>query len=439
MKRIVIVAVAVIVLAVGGYWIYNSYFADQGDANSEQETETTAEELANVIWASGELQPRVWAGLSTATSGIVKKIHVSEGQWVEEGDLLLELHNNVLKSEVEMAASQVAEAQAALDKLLAGPTDAEIASAEAALASAQAGVAQAAGQMLEAEANIELARTQVTIAERQYAEMASHPTPAELDAALAEEDIAQAALNQAQAAYNLVRGDPNIAARPEAMALQEATAALEAAKAKTRLVRQGATAEELAVAQAQIDAAEEEFDAAESRTAAIEAAVQSAMAERTSAQAALDRLLAGATEEEIAMARARVASAMASLGSAQATLDQSQIRAPIPGQIGSINLRIGEMASPEQFLILIGQTDDMYVETTDLRETDVVNVEVGMPVEVTFDALPDAVFEGTVTRIAPVSNTEQGSTNYTVDIEVKDLAESLRWGMTAFVNIDTGG
>ena len=131
------------------------------------------------------------------------------------------------------------------------------------------------------------------------------------------------------------------------------------------------------MAQGQIDAAREEIEAAQSRTAGAEAAVQSAIAERASAQAALDRLLAGATVEEIAMARARVASAMAALGSAQAALDQSQIRAPMDGQIGTINLRIGEMATPERFVILLGQTDDMHVETTDLRETDVVNVSVG--------------------------------------------------------------
>lgn len=437
MRRIAIIIVVILVVAAGGYWAYSRYAAAQEQETAQEATQTAADELASVIWASGDLQPRVWAGLSTATTGIVSRIHVEEGKWVQEGDLLLELQNAVLRSEVEVAAAQTAEAQAALDKLLAGATDAQIAGAEAAVAAAEAGVAQAAGQMLEAEAAVNVAETQVTIAQRQYAEMASHPTPAELEAALAEEAIAEAVLNQAQAAYNLVRGDPNVATLPEALRLQEATAAFEAAKARTRMIREGASPEELAVAQGQIDAAEEEVAAAESRTTGAAAAVQSAIAEQASAEAELARLLAGPTQEEISMARARVASAMAALSSAQAALEQSQIRAPMPGQIGKVNLHIGEMATPGEFVILLGQTDDMYVETTDLRETDVVNVELGMPVEVTFDALPDRVFEGTVTDIAPVSNTEQGSTNYTVEVEVDDLDESLRWGMTAFVNIET--
>ncbi len=84
---------------------------------------------------------------------------------------------------------------------------------------------------------------------------------------------------------------------------------------------------------------------------------------------------------------------------------------------------------------LLGDTGRMHVETTDLRETDVVRVQVGMPVEVTFDAAPNRIFQGTVTQVAPVSSAEKGSTNYTVNVDVRDLDPALRWGMTAFVNI----
>jgi HlyD family secretion protein len=77
----------------------------------------------------------------------------------------------------------------------------------------------------------------------------------------------------------------------------------------------------------------------------------------------------------------------------------------------------------------------MHVETTDLRETDVIHVQVGLTVEVTFDALPDRVFAGRVTEVAPVSSAVQGSTNYTVYVDVEQLDPVLRWGMTAFVNI----
>ena len=75
------------------------------------------------------------------------------------------------------------------------------------------------------------------------------------------------------------------------------------------------------------------------------------------------------------------------------------------------------------------------METTDLRETDVVRLQNGQEVEVTFDSLPDRIFDGIITHIAPVSTTDRGSTNFTVHVEVPQLDENLRWGMTAFVNI----
>ena len=77
----------------------------------------------------------------------------------------------------------------------------------------------------------------------------------------------------------------------------------------------------------------------------------------------------------------------------------------------------------------------MHVETTDLRETDVVHLQSGQEVEVTFDSLPDRIFDGLITHIASVSTSDKGSTNFTVHVEVPQLDEDLRWGMTAFVNI----
>ena len=106
-------------------------------------------------------------------------------------------------------------------------------------------------------------------------------------------------------------------------------------------------------------------------------------------------------------------------------------------QAGAVSARPGEMATPGQALLTLGDTSRMHVETTDLRETDVGRLKMGMTVEVTFDALPGRTFQGTIRQIAPMSSAEKGSTNYTVTVDVAGLDPSLRWGMTAFVNIQT--
>jgi HlyD family secretion protein len=437
MKRIAIIAL--IVVAIGaGWWGYQRFFAQPSspattDASLSEETDA----LENVIWASGNLEPKLWAGLSPAAGGVIQQIHVAEGEWVEAGTLLVELQNEVLLSEVAAAEATLAEAEAALAKLRAGATVAALAAAEARLAEAESQVALAASQMIECDAAIAQAEAQVQIANSKYVELASHPTAAELTAAEAEVAIAEAGVSHAQAAYNIVRGDPQIGSRPESLALYQATATLEAANAKLELIRLGATSEQLAIVASEIAAAEAAVEMARANAPGAEAAIQAALANQASAQAALDELLAGASPEEIAIGEARVQSAQATLQVTTARLNQSLIVAPFAGQIGAISVHIGEMATPGQFALLLGDPQKMHVETTDLRETDVVRLQTGMTVEVTFDALPDRIFQGTVTDIAPVSNTEKGSTNYTVHVDVAELDEALRWGMTAFINIQT--
>jgi HlyD family secretion protein len=436
MKRVVW-GIVIAGLVAAGWWGYAQWQTAQQAAVDEAAAAEAAatEDVDNVIWASGKLLPRRWAGLSPAYTGLVTALHVQEGQWVQPDDLLVELDVGLLAAQVESAQAAVAEAEASLAQLRAGATTAEIAAAQAALAAAQAQVSLAAGQMLEVEAAITQAEAQVQIARGQYAELASHPTAAEITAADARVAVAQTAVEHAQAAYNLVRGDPQIASRPESLALYQATAAHAAALAEAALIKAGPTPEQLAVVNDQILAAEAAREMTRARAPGSEAATQAALADLARAQAALDGLVAGATTEEIAMAEARAQQARAAQRMAEAQLAQAQVRAPFAGQIGSISTRVGELATPGTSLLLLGDPTVLFVETTDLRETDVVRLRLGMAVEVSFDALPDRLFQGTISEIAPVSNTDRGSTNYTVRIDVTDLDPALRWGMTAFVNI----
>lgn len=440
MKRVVIIVGAVLLLGAAGWWGYLTYQRQQQAAQvaslDAAAQEQALAELEKVIWASGKLQPMRWAGLSPAVAGTVSAIHVAEGERVDAGQLLLEVANGVLQSEVDVAAAALAEAEAALDKLLAGATEHEISRAQAQVEAAQANVALAAGQMLDAQAVIDQANAQVNIAQQQYAELAAHPTAAEVQIAKAQVAVAEAAVKQAQAAYNLVRYDLEISARPESMHLYQSTAALELAKAQAAQINQGATPQQLAVAAAQINAVKVQANAAKNKGVSAEAGVKAAMAQLADAQANLAALLAGATQADLAIAQARVQSAQASLATAQAALQQTQIVAPFAGQVGTLNVRLGEIATPTQYALLLGDTEQMCIQTTDLRETDVVRLALDANVEVTFDALPGQSFQGKIVKIAPVSTTEKGSTNYTVELTVDRLDERLRWGMTAFVNIN---
>jgi multidrug efflux pump subunit AcrA (membrane-fusion protein) len=437
MRRTILTLLIIGALGAAGWWGY-AYYTEQQTVAQEAEAAAAAaqtEELEQVIWASGKLTPLAWANLGPATPGTVAAIHVASGDEVSAGDLLLELENDVSQGQLAVAEAAVREAEAALARLKAGATPAEIAAADAGVATAKAQVAVAGAALLEVQSAVETAQAQVAQTQAAYAEVASHPTAQERLAARAVIAQAEAALRNAQAAYNIVKGDPAIGSMPQSLALAQATANLEAANAQQAAILEGATPAQLAVAARAIDVARAGVTVAESRAPGAEANVRAAMAQIASAQAALDRLLEGATVEDIAIAEARVASAQAARASAQAQLRLTQVRAPFAGQVGAVNVRPGEIVNPGDAAILFGDVRKMHVETTDLRETDVIHVREGQTVEVTFDALPDRLFTGVVTSVAPVSSAVQGSTNYTVDVEVAELDPMLRWGMTAFVNI----
>jgi len=192
------------------------------------------------------------------------------------------------------------------------------------------------------------------------------------------------------------------------------------------------------VAQSQVQTAEAEVGVAQSSVASAQAQQAGAEAAVAQVQAQLELLQAGARREDVAPASAAVAQAQAAVDAANAMLAQADLRAPFAGVVGAIAARLGEVALPGQPVLTLGNTRALRVETTDLRETDVARIQVGQRVDVTFDALPGEVFAGTITRIAPMANDDKGSVNYTVIVELDELSPALRWGMTAFVNIEVG-
>jgi HlyD family secretion protein len=93
------------------------------------------------------------------------------------------------------------------------------------------------------------------------------------------------------------------------------------------------------------------------------------------------------------------------------------------------------MITAGQAIVALGDLGALRVETTDLSETDVARVREGQLVKITFDALPGKTLSGKVTRIAPMSTPGQSGVNYAVTVELDQTDPALRWGMTAFVDV----
>jgi HlyD family secretion protein len=151
----------------------------------------------------------------------------------------------------------------------------------------------------------------------------------------------------------------------------------------------------------------------------------------TSAAAQLEQLLRDPSEAEVREVEINVEKAQLELEKAKADLARAQLYAPIDGTVLSVTVEEGYRAAVGQPAATLANLNELEL-TVNVAEVDISKIQPGQPVEITVDALPDDAFRGTVTRIAPVSSSEQGVVNYPVTVQLtgSDLT-GARPGMTA--------
>jgi len=171
----------------------------------------------------------------------------------------------------------------------------------------------------------------------------------------------------------------------------------------------------------------------------------------------------------LAQAQARVAQAKAQKDSAERHITQNAANlthaadvlqkttyaAPYDGMITNLPVREGETVvigiqnSPGSTLMTLA---DMSVITAEVRvdETDIVNVRLGQPAEVTIDAIPKKTFKAVVTEIGNnaivrstgVSTSQQTSASqeakdFKVVVTLQEAPENLRPGLSSTAKITT--
>lgn len=151
----------------------------------------------------------------------------------------------------------------------------------------------------------------------------------------------------------------------------------------------------------------------------------------------------------------RIAQNQANLTRVSDVLQKTQYRAPFDGMITNLPVREGETVvigiqnSPGSTLMTLA---DMSVITAEVRvdETDVVNIKLGQPAEVTIDAIPKKSFKATVTEIgnnAIVRSTgvatsqqtaaSQEAKDFKVVVTLQDPPTDLRPGLSATAKVTT--
>ena len=369
--------------------------------------------------------------MSMASGGIVSEILVKEGQPVAADQVILRLQSERQQAAVAEAQGALAAARAQLDTLRAGARAEQIAAAQAGLDAARARIARLQeggrqGDVAAARANVQAAQAAL---DRLY------QGPDENTRIAVEADLAnaQAALRNAQAAYDKVKDRADVGMMPQSLQLEQASIAYTAAKARYDEVMAPPKADRVAQAGAAVKQAQAELDRLIDPATAADLAEAEAAARQ--AQAQLDLLEAGAREQEIAAAEAAVTQAEAGLRQAQAALNDTELRAPFGGTLAVLHVREGEQVTPAVPVVEVGDLSGFQVETDDLSELDVVRVQPGQEVLVTFDAIPGLEVRGTVERVQPKGEKKLGDMTYTAIVGLKNPDPRLLWNMTAVVNV----
>ncbi len=364
-------------------------------AQTPTEQPVQEEPINPVVSATGKVMPESSATLSLSTAGVIAEVLVQENERVDSGQILVRLQGREeMQAAIAAARLELTAAQHALDELYKDP---ELKASQASQAVVDARIA-------------------VRDAQRRLDN---------LNASTPSRDIEQASANLAILRDKLER------ARKDYRPYEK--------KSEDNLVRAGLLSR---VAQLEKDVRNAERKLNNLLGSVNELDLAEAQADLNLAKASLDKAQQeetmrqqGPDPQDVNLAQARVENAKAQLAAAEAAFTDLELIAPFAGTITAVHVKPGQWVAPGQAVLELADLGRLHIETTDLNEIDVARLKIGDIAWVTFDALPEISLEGKVTRIAPKA-AEGAGVNYTVRVELPEIPENLRWGMTAFVDIE---
>ncbi|MFQ5817346.1 MAG: efflux RND transporter periplasmic adaptor subunit [Terriglobia bacterium] len=230
-------------------------------------------------------------------------------------------------------------------------------------------------------------------------------------------------------------------------------AAIEAAQANLRTAQA-----ELARARADFERAKLEWERGEQMFRArliSQADYDARKATFESAQAAVDLATARIhqAEAELDRSRSQLRQARALLTRLQDVLQKTIYTSPIDGIVTNLPVHVGEQMvpgiqnSPGSFLMTVADMSEVTAEVK-VDETDIVNVELRHPAEVSIDAYPNRTFQGTVTEIgttavvrstgqstAQLTSGTQEAKDFKVVVTLADPPERVRPGLSTTARI----
>lgn len=137
------------------------------------------------------------------------------------------------------------------------------------------------------------------------------------------------------------------------------------------------------------------------------------------------------------IADATLVAARAEVERLRAELAQHTLRAPFDGAVTSVDVEVGDTATPDVQAVTVMSTQKLEVESF-VPEINIAYVSVGDPARITLDAYGDyVVFPARVVAIDPAETIRDGVSTYRVLLQFDSLDERVKSGMSANIIITT--
>jgi membrane fusion protein, multidrug efflux system len=290
--------------------------------------------------------------VSARISGHVLRLDVEDYQYVQAGQVLVEI--------------DPADYQVAYDRAKADFEDAQAAAIAAGVTVPITGV-NTSSQLSTSQADVNSARAGIQAAKQQYQ--------------AAKAQLAQAEANNVKAQNDLGRYKQLV--EKQEISQQQYDQAVASAKASEAAV---------AAARASAEAAQQEVTQAEGKLAQAEAGYR----------------YANTAPRQMQVTRARAREALAQAQQKKAALDQAQLNleytkvvAPVNGIVSNRTVEVGQNVSPGQQMLDVINLDDVWV-TANFKETQLREMRIGQPVDISVDA-NGRTYHGKVNSIAGAS------------------------------------
>lgn len=168
-------------------------------------------------------------------------------------------------------------------------------------------------------------------------------------------------------------------------------------------------------------------------------ALDDAQQKYAAAANARDKAMAQITVDtaKLHQAQAQVAQAQASLKQLEEQLSYTNIVSPIDGVVLSRDVELGNavssilvMGSTATLVMTLGDTTQVYVQGK-VDESDIGKVYMGQPARIRVESFKDKVFNGKVTKIAPLGVEKDNVTTFEVRVSIDNPGGELKANMTA--------